>query len=275
MANTYKTDLTNNNNDLQDILDAINSLPAAVKVQSNKTVSAQPDQSTLVLPSEGYDAMESVTIDPIPLAQQETPTISVDSAGVITSRYSHGSGYVRGTTHVATYSLSTQAATTITPSTVNQTIASGKYLTGKVTIAGDADLVASNIKSGVNIFNVTGTYTGTAPQIFESSNQSDFDAAGSGGTVLFSIPTSLSGKTIHYISFSFQADHARLGTANYSIYWPYKGDTSKVGVGALSCAASMNNTTSGKRTLSFDITRANSNFNSRNFYFDYGVVIYS
>lgn len=59
-----------------------------------------------------------------------------------------------------TASVTTKAAATITPSTSNQTIASGTYLTGTQTIAGDADLVAGNIKSGVNIFGVTGTYSG-------------------------------------------------------------------------------------------------------------------
>lgn len=50
-----------------------------------------------------------------------------------------------------------QAAQTITPGTVNQTIPSGRYLTGAQTIKGDADLIAANIKSGVEIFGVTGT----------------------------------------------------------------------------------------------------------------------
>ena len=53
-----------------------------------------------------------------------------------------------------------QAAQTITPGTTDQTIASGKYLTGTQTIKGDADLVAGNIKSGTTIFGVTGTYSG-------------------------------------------------------------------------------------------------------------------
>jgi len=53
-----------------------------------------------------------------------------------------------------------KSATTYTPGTSDQTISSGYYLTGTQTIKGDSDLIASNIKSGVTIFNVTGTYTG-------------------------------------------------------------------------------------------------------------------
>ncbi|MGN1399725.1 MAG: hypothetical protein ACI4WG_06995, partial [Erysipelotrichaceae bacterium] len=55
-----------------------------------------------------------------------------------------------------------KAAATYTPGTSNQTIASGQYLTGTQTIKGDANLVASNIKSGISIFGVTGT---CAPKI--------------------------------------------------------------------------------------------------------------
>lgn len=58
-----------------------------------------------------------------------------------------------------TATVTTKGAETITPSTSNQTIASGTYLTGAQTISGDANLVASNIKSGVSIFGVAGTLT--------------------------------------------------------------------------------------------------------------------
>ena len=44
------------------------------------------------------------------------------------------------------------AAQTITPGAAAKTIASGQYLGGVQTIAGDADLVPGNIRSGVNIF---------------------------------------------------------------------------------------------------------------------------
>lgn len=63
---------------------------------------------------------------------------------------------------------SRQAAKTYTPSTSNQTIPAGTFLTGAATIAGDADLTAANIKKGVNIFGKTGTLSGAwgDPSVF-------------------------------------------------------------------------------------------------------------
>lgn len=58
-----------------------------------------------------------------------------------------------------TATVTTKAAATITPGTSAQTIAAGTYLTGAQTIAGDANLVASNIKSGTSIFGVAGSLT--------------------------------------------------------------------------------------------------------------------
>lgn len=59
-----------------------------------------------------------------------------------------------------TGTIASQAAQTITPTTTDQTIAAGKYLSGAQTIEGDANLVAGNIKKDVSIFGVTGTYEG-------------------------------------------------------------------------------------------------------------------
>lgn len=59
--------------------------------------------------------------------------------------------------------IPSQGAQTITPGTSAKTIAAGRYLSGAQTIAGDADLVPANIKSGVNIFGVSGSYSGKEP----------------------------------------------------------------------------------------------------------------
>lgn len=53
--------------------------------------------------------------------------------------------------------VTTRSAQTITPGTSDQTIASGTYLTGTQTIAGDPNLVASKIVYPYSIFGVNGT----------------------------------------------------------------------------------------------------------------------
>lgn len=151
----------------------------------SKTVSPTTSQQT-VSPDNGYDGLSSVTVNAMPSGSASTPattitanpTISVSSGGLITASVSGSqsvtptvsAGYVSsgtaGTVSVSgseTSQLDTQAAQTITPTTTDQTIASGKYLTGVQTIKGDANLLAENIKKGVAIFGITGTYEGEGP----------------------------------------------------------------------------------------------------------------
>lgn len=87
-----------------------------------------------------------------------TLTKSVSNTPQVTAGYV-ASGTAGNSSVSLTASVTTKAAATITPGTSNQEIAAGTYLTGKQTIAGDPDLVASNIKSGVNIFGVDGSLT--------------------------------------------------------------------------------------------------------------------
>lgn len=56
--------------------------------------------------------------------------------------------------------MSQKGATTYIPTTSNQTISAGQYLSGAQTIKGDANLIPANIKSGTSIFGVTGNYKG-------------------------------------------------------------------------------------------------------------------
>lgn len=96
------------------------------------------------------------------------PTVNVNSSGLITATVSKtqnvtptvSAGYVAsGTAGTITVSgsgtnqLTTQAAQTIHPSTTDQTIASGKYLTGAQTVKAvtTTNLTAENIVSGVTV----------------------------------------------------------------------------------------------------------------------------
>lgn len=78
-----------------------------------------------------------------------------------------------------TASITTKAAATYTPTTSNQTIAASQYLTGAQTIKGDANLLAKNIKNGISMFGVTGSYHGPEDDITDAIRFFDYD-----GTVL-------------------------------------------------------------------------------------------
>lgn len=93
-------------------------------------------------------------------ATQATPSISVNSSGLITASATQSAGYVASGTKSATKQLTIQAAKTVTPTTSEQTaVVSGVYTTGAVKVAGDANLVAENIAEGVSIFGVIGTHS--------------------------------------------------------------------------------------------------------------------
>ena len=81
--------------------------------------------------------------------------------------------------------IPSKGATTITPGTSNQTaISAGTYASGAITVAGNSNLVAGNIRKGVTIFGVTGTFSGiaTSPYVFlkygNSINNPPVDATG-------------------------------------------------------------------------------------------------
>lgn len=141
-------------------LDAMPSAISGIKsnpVLQSKTVTPSTSKQT-VTPDSGYDGLSSVTVNA--MANGAMSDISVSSSGVITSQIGT-SGYLASGTK-KTKSLTTQAAKTVTPTTSNQTaVASGRYTTGAVTVKGDSNLVAGNIKKGTSIFGVTGTYEGS------------------------------------------------------------------------------------------------------------------
>lgn len=136
---------------------------SSTKQLSTKTSSdLSVDGAKVTVPAGYYPNTVTKTLT---TATQATPTITVNSSGLITATSTQPEGYVTAGTTTATDQMTTKAATTWTPSTADQTISAGTYLTGVQTIKGDANLVASNIAKDVPIFGVTGTYSATQPEV--------------------------------------------------------------------------------------------------------------
>lgn len=108
----------------------------------------------------GSAATATVSGSPAKLVLSKTISVTpIVTAGYIAS------GTAGNSTVTLTSNINPKGSQTYTPTTSDQTISSGVYLTGNQTIKGDANLVASNIKKDVTIFGVTGTYEGPADMV--------------------------------------------------------------------------------------------------------------
>ena len=110
---------------------AVEAIPSGgnVNIQANKNATPSTGQQ-IIQPDSGYDALGQVTVNGI------SPT---------------------------------KAAQTYTPTTSNQVIQSGRWLSGDQTILGDSNLIAENIAEGISIFGVTGTHSGGGNTDIEDS----------------------------------------------------------------------------------------------------------
>lgn len=126
---------------------------SAIPTQGTKTITPSTSIQTAV--SSGTYVTGDVKVSAMPTGALSTPTINTNT-GIVTSGVATA-GYLAADA-TKTLQLTTKSAATITPSTTNQTIAAGQYLTGIQTIQGDANLIPENIASGVSIFGVTGTH---------------------------------------------------------------------------------------------------------------------
>lgn len=136
--------------------DSLLTVPVDTNLQ-DKTVTPAI-YSQIVTSDTGYLGLNKVTVEAMPTATQATPSIEVDSSGLITASATQDSGYVAAGTKSATEQLPVQEAQTIMPGTADKTIEAGKYLTGIQTVKGDANLVSENIAKDIVIFGVTGTH---------------------------------------------------------------------------------------------------------------------
>ena len=150
--------------------------------------------------SEAIDGISIVTPSTPATSISVMPTISAPTtAGVVTVSGSAtasvkpttAKGYTKGAGTAGTITaktsgtktITTQAAKTWTPTTSNQTIAAGRWLTGAQTIKGDSNLVAANILKGKSIFGVSGTGNGL---VYKTATVQDANSAYKKWTLVYS-----------------------------------------------------------------------------------------
>lgn len=144
---------------LDDIADAISAISAgtdtsdataaAADVRQGKTFYAGGEKKTGSM----AEAEPTYIFDP--------PTI--ENSGLLTYGVNLTGGYAAGGAHTDTHQLDTLSGMTITPGATKKGAATaGKYVLGDIWVEGDANLVPANIKQGVSIFGVSGSFAGYA-----------------------------------------------------------------------------------------------------------------
>ena len=144
-----------------DLVGAINELFQDVDNGKQLIADAIDDES--ITKDSTFEAMsESVTslntqIDNLltELAGKVTPTGNAVAEDVL-----EGKTFINNSGEVVTGVIVNRGGSqTVTPGTSNKTLDAG-YYSNNITVAGDANLKAVNIKNGVQLFGVTGTYKG-------------------------------------------------------------------------------------------------------------------
>ena len=158
---TYCGLTVNSNNITMPIVDALDDYSynfdwIAVGVGEEDTTLR--DSLASILEEEGVSVTEEDDMASlISKVDEEFNNQVVPAGDAVASNVLSGKTFINSTGSTLTGTMANNGTKTITPSASTQTLGAGYY--DKITINGDADLVAANIVSGKNIFGVTGTAT--------------------------------------------------------------------------------------------------------------------
>lgn len=89
---------------------------------------------------------------------------------------------------------------TYTPTITNQVIVGQQFLQGSQTILGDTNLVADNIKNGVSIFGIEGTYSGGSTIVRTTLFENITDAVNTYGPIIYMDTNGVGGGTTESLS---------------------------------------------------------------------------
>lgn len=160
------------------------------------TAKASLSANVVTVPA-GYHSAQTLTV-----AEASEPTVSGNEVTVYKGYQAAENKITVGTA---------KSAETFTPGTADKTLTAGLYLSGTQTIKGDANLLAENIKAGVTIFGITGTYEGECGDGGSDSGGGESDGTGYDYDKL---EVSLSGKPLYSDISVLNGTYTRITTTD-------------------------------------------------------------
>lgn len=129
----------------------------ATKEAADVTVSG----NTVSTPAGYYKSAVSKSVTTVS-HNAPTQSLVLGTNAIIRATHTQAAGYVTADTKTADYGVTRNAGGTKTPGTSNQTLLSSglHYLNNPLVMSGSSNLVSSNIREGVNIFGIVGSYSG-------------------------------------------------------------------------------------------------------------------